>query len=183
MEKAKLEFIVGIFVLIGMVCLGYLSIKLGKLELIAAAICREDSAAAARRWTLARALVTAEPAAVRVERESGRQPLPELTLAPGRSALWDGRFRVSVAPAFAGGPVQVRALDEANVRALRHRGDIAREAPVRVAALVPSFWLADRLIAIPSLGYWTDPHSVGDLEATFLGLVLRDSGKSAATPA
>jgi len=34
MEKAKLEFIVGIFVLIGMVCLGYLSIKLGKLELI-----------------------------------------------------------------------------------------------------------------------------------------------------
>lgn len=34
MEKAKLEFIVGIFVLIGIVCLGYLSIKLGKLELI-----------------------------------------------------------------------------------------------------------------------------------------------------
>jgi phospholipid/cholesterol/gamma-HCH transport system substrate-binding protein len=34
MEKAKLEFIVGIFVLVGMVCLGYLSIKLGKLELI-----------------------------------------------------------------------------------------------------------------------------------------------------
>ena len=34
MEKTKLEFIVGIFVLVGMVCLGYLSIKLGKLELI-----------------------------------------------------------------------------------------------------------------------------------------------------
>lgn len=34
MEKAKLEFIVGIFVLVGLVCLGYLSIKLGKLELI-----------------------------------------------------------------------------------------------------------------------------------------------------
>ncbi len=34
MEKAKLEFIVGIFVLVGIVCLGYLSIKLGKLELI-----------------------------------------------------------------------------------------------------------------------------------------------------
>jgi phospholipid/cholesterol/gamma-HCH transport system substrate-binding protein len=34
MEKAKLEFIVGVFVLIGIVCLGYLSIKLGKLELI-----------------------------------------------------------------------------------------------------------------------------------------------------
>ncbi len=34
MERAKLEFIVGIFVLVGILCLGYLSIKLGKLELI-----------------------------------------------------------------------------------------------------------------------------------------------------
>lgn len=34
MEKAKLEFVVGIFVLVGIACLAYLSIKLGKLELI-----------------------------------------------------------------------------------------------------------------------------------------------------
>jgi len=34
MEKAKLEMVVGFFVLVGIVCLGYLSIKLGKLELI-----------------------------------------------------------------------------------------------------------------------------------------------------
>lgn len=34
MEKTKLELIVGVFVLIGLVCLAYLSIKLGKLELI-----------------------------------------------------------------------------------------------------------------------------------------------------
>ena len=34
MEKTKLELIVGVFVLVGIVCLGYLSIKLGKLELI-----------------------------------------------------------------------------------------------------------------------------------------------------
>ena len=34
MEKTKLELVVGVFVLIGIVCLGYLSIKLGKLELI-----------------------------------------------------------------------------------------------------------------------------------------------------
>jgi phospholipid/cholesterol/gamma-HCH transport system substrate-binding protein len=34
MEKTKMEFIVGVFVLVGIVCLGYLSIKLGKLELI-----------------------------------------------------------------------------------------------------------------------------------------------------
>jgi len=34
MEKAKLELVVGSFVLVGILCLGYLSIKLGKLELI-----------------------------------------------------------------------------------------------------------------------------------------------------
>jgi len=34
MEKTKLELVVGTFVLVGIVCLGYLSIKLGKLEVI-----------------------------------------------------------------------------------------------------------------------------------------------------
>lgn len=34
MDKTRLELAVGVFVLIGIVCLGYLSIKLGKLELI-----------------------------------------------------------------------------------------------------------------------------------------------------
>ena len=34
MERAKLELMVGIFVLVGIACLGYLSIKLGKLEVI-----------------------------------------------------------------------------------------------------------------------------------------------------
>jgi phospholipid/cholesterol/gamma-HCH transport system substrate-binding protein len=34
MNSAKLELTVGIFMLIGILCLGYLSIKLGKLELI-----------------------------------------------------------------------------------------------------------------------------------------------------
>jgi len=34
MEKARLETIVGIFVLVGILCLAYLSINLGKLELL-----------------------------------------------------------------------------------------------------------------------------------------------------
>ena len=34
MERAKLELIVGVFVLVGLACLAYLSIKLGKLEVI-----------------------------------------------------------------------------------------------------------------------------------------------------
>ena len=34
MEKVKLELVVGIFVAVGIACLAYLSIKLGKLELV-----------------------------------------------------------------------------------------------------------------------------------------------------
>jgi phospholipid/cholesterol/gamma-HCH transport system substrate-binding protein len=34
MEKTKLELVVGVFVLIGILCLAYLSAKLGKLEMI-----------------------------------------------------------------------------------------------------------------------------------------------------
>ena len=33
-DKARLDTIVGIFVLVGILCLGYLSVKLGKMELI-----------------------------------------------------------------------------------------------------------------------------------------------------
>jgi len=38
MERGKLEFVVGLFVLVGILCLGYLAIKLGKLELIGGGI-------------------------------------------------------------------------------------------------------------------------------------------------
>ena len=34
MERAKLELVVGAFVVVGIICLSYLSIKLGKLEII-----------------------------------------------------------------------------------------------------------------------------------------------------
>ncbi|HEY6262025.1 MAG TPA: outer membrane lipid asymmetry maintenance protein MlaD [Nitrospiraceae bacterium] len=34
MEKTKLEMVVGMFVLVGIMCLAYLSIKLGKLEMV-----------------------------------------------------------------------------------------------------------------------------------------------------
>jgi len=34
MERGRLEFVVGLFVLVGILCLGYLAIKLGNLELV-----------------------------------------------------------------------------------------------------------------------------------------------------
>ncbi|MEY4703944.1 MAG: putative transporter, periplasmic binding component, ATP-dependent toluene efflux transporter [Nitrospirota bacterium] len=43
MEKAKLEMMVGLFVLVGSLCLGYLSIKLGKLELVGGDVYEVDA--------------------------------------------------------------------------------------------------------------------------------------------
>ncbi len=43
MDKSRLELIVGVFVLVGIVCLGYLSIKLGKLELIGGDVYEVDA--------------------------------------------------------------------------------------------------------------------------------------------
>lgn len=43
MEKAKLEMVVGVFVLVGIVCLGYLAIKLGKLELVSGDVYEVDA--------------------------------------------------------------------------------------------------------------------------------------------
>jgi len=150
-------------------------VALGKLERIAASL-RTGRGASGRRWTLARALVTEADARVRIEREPGREPLPELVLRPGDDALWDGRFRVRVAPGFAGGPVQVQALGEANARSLRRRGETAGDVPAQAAALVPSFWLGDRLLAAPPLGFWAAPHGERDLAATFAGLHSKTAG-------
>jgi tRNA(Ile)-lysidine synthase len=144
-------------------------VPLGKLEAVLGGV-RDARSAAPGKWTLARALITAEAAAVRVEREPGREPLPELTLAPGATALWDGRFRVRLASGLGCAPVQVRALGEATLRDLRRRGYVAQDAPARAAAAVPSFWHRGNLIAVPPLRYWVPPHTAADLEAVFLGI-------------
>jgi tRNA(Ile)-lysidine synthase len=143
-------------------------VALGKLEAVLGGV-REARVAAPGKWTRARALITAEASAVRIEREPGREPLPELTLAPGTAALWDGRFRVWVAARLGSEPVQVRPLGEATLRGLRRRGHVAQDAPVRAAAAVPSVWYHGNLIAVPPLRYWASPHTAADLEAVFLG--------------
>jgi len=48
MGKAKLEMVVGVFVFVGILCLAYLSIKLGKLEMMWSA-CSYSSAYCALR--------------------------------------------------------------------------------------------------------------------------------------
>jgi tRNA(Ile)-lysidine synthase len=147
--------------------------SLGKLEAVVRALWEaRDGRRGSQdqsRWTLARALITAEPDVVRVERELGREPLPELTLAPGAAALWDGRFWVSAGTAYAGGPLAVRALGEAALRELRRRRLVA-EGPARGAATVPALWRGDEMIAAPSLGFWSSAHAHDQLDAVFAGL-------------
>jgi tRNA(Ile)-lysidine synthase len=141
-------------------------VPLGKLEAILPAVC--DGPSATGRWTLARALITAQRTAVEVEREPGREPLPELTLEPGAAALWDGRFRV-VAGAGLVGPVLVRALGESGLRDLRRRGLVKQGVP-GAAEAVPAIWLDGRLVAVPPLDYWVPPCTSADLKAAFVGL-------------
>jgi tRNA(Ile)-lysidine synthase len=150
--------------------------SLGKLEAVVRALWearaggrRAGQGTGQSRWTLARALITAEPEVVRVERELGREPLPELTLAPGAAALWDGRFWVSVGTAYAGGSLTVRALGEAVLRELRRRRLVA-EGPSRAAATVPALWRGEEMIAAPSLGFWSSAHAHDQLDAVFAGL-------------
>jgi tRNA(Ile)-lysidine synthase len=129
----------------------------------------QSSGQTSGRWTLARALITAEPNLVRVERELGRDPLPELGLAAGAAALWDGRFWVSVAKAYTGGPLKVRALGETGLRDLRRRRLVA-EGASRGAATVPALWRGDEIVAAPSLGFWSSAHARDQIDAVFLGL-------------
>lgn len=147
-------------------------VALSKLEAVVRGLW-DASATARARWTLARALITAEATVVRVEREPGRELLPELTLAAGTAALWDGRFRVSVGKGCAGAPLEVRAVGEANLRDLRRRRLIAEGPPSRAAAAVPALWRGDEIVAVPSLGFWNAAQARGQVDAVFVGLGTR----------
>ena len=123
---------------------------------------------AAGAWTLARAKVTAAPGRLLVEREPGRDALPVLSLAPGTAALWDGRFRVTVGARWADA-VEVRALGVEGLRELRTRIEVPAGLPVGSLRALPSFSRGDRLLAVPSLGFWADDDARTQLSAAFVG--------------
>src|SRR5262245_37690421 len=100
-------------------------VSLAKLEALAATLGPPD---AAGRWTLARTAIRAGPGTIVLEREPGRRPGPELALAPGERALWDGRFWVAAGPKL-GFPVAVRALGEAGLAALRSQVQLPGGVP------------------------------------------------------
>ena len=88
---------------------------------------------------------------VRVWRESGRVPLPELTLAPGDGGWWDDRFAVSVAPSLAQ-PVTIRALGADGWAELKRRAPPLAEwthLPPGAVATLPAVWRGAELLAAP----------------------------------
>jgi tRNA(Ile)-lysidine synthase len=140
---------------------------LGRLEPIVAGLRQGAEGGGTGHWTLARALVTAAHATIRIEREPGRQPLPTISVAGGGRALWDGRFAVAVAEGCSAS-FEVRALGAGGVRQLRDLGLVLEAA--RPLRLVPSFWQGDRLLAVPAIGFWASGELKGRLSADFLGL-------------
>ncbi|MGE3916713.1 MAG: tRNA lysidine(34) synthetase [Hyphomicrobiaceae bacterium] len=92
-------------------------------------------------------------ARVRIWRESGRRPLPELTLAPGDGGWWDDRFALSVAP-DAARPVTVRALGDAGWAFLKARVPslaLWRGIPPGAPATLPAVWDGPTLLGVPFL--------------------------------
>lgn len=108
--------------------------------------------AAFRGETLGGAVVRARQGHLVVCRESGRSALPEMTLDPGQEAVWDGRFRVSVA-VEARSALTVGALGAVDYRRVRSRIAQATDMPDDAAATLPAFRDGGgEVVAVPQLG-------------------------------
>jgi tRNA(Ile)-lysidine synthase len=118
-------------------------------------------------WTSARAQIKARGNAVAVEREPGRLPPPVATIAPGAKLLWDGRFRVEIAPAFEG-RIEVRALARAGFAELKRQGRVIKSSSALL--LTPAFWRADELLAVPPVAFWAQQGLEAMISAHFKGL-------------
>jgi tRNA(Ile)-lysidine synthase len=116
--------------------------RLVQVEVLSAALLRGDMP---RQVTLGGCLMRAKGASLYIVREPGRMGTPRLDMQPGETAIWDGRFTVTL-DAEVPGPVQVAPPDAAYIRThLPHLTGMARLA----AETGPAFWRDGRLIAMP----------------------------------
>lgn len=104
--------------------------------------------------TLGGCQIAGSPTNAMIFREPGRVGLPAMTLAPGHSAEWDGRFCVSL-DASAPSPCIVRALDAASWAQLRSQPHVPKGFQTRAALTCPAFWVDGNLVAVPRLGLLT----------------------------
>lgn len=90
---------------------------------------------------------------LRVWRETGREGLPTLQIAPGANATnWDRRFEISVAAEFHD-PIEVRPLDASTWRKLKaelpNLGKL--RLPPGAVTTLPGCWRGAELLAVPGL--------------------------------
>ncbi|MDX2266350.1 MAG: tRNA lysidine(34) synthetase TilS [Hyphomicrobiales bacterium] len=114
--------------------------RLSKVE----ASCAQLQAGRRGKRTLGGCVIELSADRVSVRREEGRMRGHVITLQPGASAVWDGRFLVSLAPECPE-PVSVAALGA-------HARDLPglKTAPPRdVLRATPAFFAAGRLVAAP----------------------------------
>lgn len=104
------------------------------------------------RATLGGAVLSQGARALRVWREVGRAADVALLLQDGLPRLWDNRFWVSAAGVDANAPVSVRCLGAEGVGALPPDAR-PKAAPSRALWSLPGFYLAERLISVPTLAY------------------------------
>ncbi|MEZ5907703.1 MAG: tRNA lysidine(34) synthetase TilS [Hyphomicrobiaceae bacterium] len=102
------------------------------------------------RATLAGAVVTRKGGRVTLQREPGRAGLPRLTVAPGQTVLWDGRFMVTHAAAD-GQPLAIGALGRGQAAREAVRGRAAGGMPVAVLATLPAYTTHDGVMSLPRL--------------------------------
>lgn len=103
------------------------------------------SGPAAKR-TLAHCVLQRNGDGVLIHREFGRTPPQRFDLVPGRAAIWDRRFEVSLA-ANAPGPVEVGALGESGLR--RAGLDSIAGWPRGVFESAPAIHARGQLVALP----------------------------------
>jgi tRNA(Ile)-lysidine synthase len=105
--------------------------------------------------TLGGCVVARHGQEIRVMREPGRVGLPQITLAPGESAVWDRRFAVRLSPRQEK-PVGVRALGLTGYAGLASVIGRSVRLPARAAATLPAFIRAETVIAVPQLRWPLD---------------------------
>jgi len=121
--------------------------RLAKLESLVVRMSAPGFAAA----TVGGCIVTRHAEEFCVFREPGRACLPVVELAPGETAVWDRRFRVSTSHELSG-PVVVRALGSQGFAKLRQQLERGSALPpARAGATLASFWRRDQLLAVPAL--------------------------------
>ncbi|HVZ04667.1 tRNA lysidine(34) synthetase TilS [Hyphomicrobium sp.] len=120
--------------------------ELSEVEDLTARLHKETSSTV----TLGGVMISSGNRFVRLWREAGRLDEHDVELAPGESRAWDERFLVHWTPETSG-IVIVRPLGSRPYSEIAGRLAPDRRPPSRASHALPSFWIGEDLVAVPSL--------------------------------